>query len=79
MLKPINYKLIAHPLNWITIILMLVIAGAIGHTLLSYLGHEPSTQATKNAANPGGLVTDVGPDDGYGIQPQGSQDVAVTY
>lgn len=71
MLKPVNWKMISHPMNWVTILLMLIIAGAIGHTVLSYFGMEPSTQAQKNQAAPGGLsVTPTG----YGIPPQGTQD-----
>lgn len=42
----INWKMISHPMNWITFVLMVIIAGAIGHLFLSYLGIEPSTKAT---------------------------------
>lgn len=45
MIQPINWRMVSHPMNWITIFLMLVIAGAIGHFLLSYLGIEPNLKA----------------------------------
>jgi hypothetical protein len=46
MTSPVNWKLVGHPMNWITIFLMLVIAGSIGHLLLTYLGIEPNTKET---------------------------------
>lgn len=44
--KFINLRLLSHPINWLTIILMLVIAGIGGHLLLSLVGVEPSTGDT---------------------------------
>jgi hypothetical protein len=41
-MKPINWRIIAHPVNWITVLLMLVIAGIGGHFVLAFLGHDPS-------------------------------------
>jgi hypothetical protein len=38
----INVKMITHPMNWLTLFLMVVIAAAIGHTLLTYLGMQPA-------------------------------------
>lgn len=43
MIKPVNWRIISHPLNWVVIILMLVIAGTAGHLLLSLFGSEPDT------------------------------------
>lgn len=40
-IKPINWQLVSHPVNWFTIFFMLVIAGIGGHLLLTYLGIEP--------------------------------------
>ncbi len=40
----INWQLLKNPLNWLTVILMLVLAGIGGHLLLSWVGIEPSTQ-----------------------------------
>jgi hypothetical protein len=48
MTSPINWKMISHPMNWLTILLMVIIAGAIGHLLLSYIGIEPATQAKRS-------------------------------
>jgi hypothetical protein len=45
MESPINWKLVSHPINWIVILLMLVIAGTAGHFLLSLAGIEASTSS----------------------------------
>jgi hypothetical protein len=42
---PINWRMISHPMNWLTVGLMLVIAGSFLHLLLTYMGIEPATQA----------------------------------
>ena len=39
----INWQLAKHPMNWVTILLMLVIAGIAGHLALSYFGVESAT------------------------------------
>lgn len=41
----LNWSLLKHPLNWVIILLMLVLAGMGGHLLLSYAGIEPATGA----------------------------------
>ena len=46
--KPINWNLVSHPMNWVVILLMLVIAGAIGHYALSLAGIEPTLSGTSN-------------------------------
>jgi hypothetical protein len=55
----INWKMMSHPLNWVTFVLMVVIAGAIGHMLLTYFGFEPATAGTAKksawASQPAGL------------------------
>lgn len=56
----INTRLIMHPLNWLTILLMLVIAGIFGHLLLSALDQEPSgPSGVVNAAVPQGYAVNV--------------------
>jgi hypothetical protein len=45
---PINFKMASHPMNWITFLLMVFIAGSIGHLVLTYLGIEPSTKKTSS-------------------------------
>lgn len=42
----INWKLASHPMNWLTVLFMLIIVGIAGHLLLSYAGIEPATEAT---------------------------------
>ena len=39
----VNWGLLKHPLNWFTVVLMLLIAGFAGHLLLSAAGIEPSS------------------------------------
>lgn len=43
METPINWKLISHPLNWVVVLLMLIIAGTAGHLLLSFFGATPAS------------------------------------
>ena len=43
MNKFINLDLLSHPLNWLIIFLMLVIAAIAGHELLSLFGTEPAS------------------------------------
>lgn len=50
-MKLINVELIKHPLNWVIILVMLIIAGATGHLILSYLGIEPATDGEAKASN----------------------------
>lgn len=43
----LNFNLMKNPINWLTIILMLVIAGMFGHLLLTKAGIEPKTSDSK--------------------------------
>jgi hypothetical protein len=43
MNAPINFRMASHPINWVTFLLMVLIAGSIGHLTLTYLGIEPNT------------------------------------
>lgn len=54
-MKIINTDLIRSPWNWAIILLMLVIAGAFGHLVLSYFGVEPRTKDDGSVSN--GLVS----------------------
>lgn len=54
--KFINLKLASHPMNWLTVWLMLIIAGAIGHMLLSLLGVAPANAQSSYANVPAGQV-----------------------
>lgn len=49
MFEPVNWKMISHPINWVVILLMLIIAGAFGHYLLSLFGVEPATAESSYA------------------------------
>jgi hypothetical protein len=40
----INWKLISHPMNWLTVLVILIIAGTAGHLLASWMGLEPATK-----------------------------------
>lgn len=48
-MQVINWRMVSHPINWLVILLMLVIAAIFGHLLLSLLEQEP---ATKNSPVP---------------------------
>jgi hypothetical protein len=39
----LNFRLMSHPMNWLTVLLMVIIGAAFGHLILTYLGIEPST------------------------------------
>ena len=49
-MKILNLKLMSHPLNWATVLVILLIAGAYGHLILQYLGHSPSSTNGKASA-----------------------------
>lgn len=57
----INFELLKHPMNWLVVLFMLVIAGAIGHYALSLLGKEPATAKFTAVPASSGLIpaTDV--------------------
>lgn len=38
----LNWQLMKHPMNWVTILLMLVLAGIAGHLALTYFGFAPA-------------------------------------
>lgn len=42
-MEVINVKLLSHPMNWLTVFLMLVIAGIAGHEILSLVNIDPAT------------------------------------
>jgi hypothetical protein len=46
----INLKLLSHPINWVTVFLMLILAGVAGHLVLSWVGIEPATANGGNGA-----------------------------
>jgi hypothetical protein len=50
----LNTRLLFHPLNWVIILLMLVIAGIFGHLLLSVLDQEPTGASGQVNALPQG-------------------------
>jgi len=56
VIDPINWRMVSHPINWVTIVLMLVIAGAIGHYALSLAGFEPTTKDGQTATPSTGLI-----------------------
>lgn len=39
----VNVGLLKHPLNWLTVIMMLILAAAAGGLMLSLFGVEPTT------------------------------------
>lgn len=49
----INAELISHPINWVTLFLMVFIAGIALHFLLTHITLTGATNAANLAANPG--------------------------
>jgi len=47
-MQVVNWRMIQHPVNWIIILFMLIIASIAGHLLLSLFGHEPDNNTTNN-------------------------------
>lgn len=43
MENPVNWKLISHPMNWIVVLLMLVIAGTFGVLVFDLIGMKAAT------------------------------------
>lgn len=43
MENPVNWKLISHPMNWIVVLLMLVIAGTFGLLVFDLIGMKAAT------------------------------------
>lgn len=54
----INWQLVKHPMNWVTIVLMLVIAGIAGHLALSYFGVQ---SASDESMSKGGAPDQINP------------------
>ncbi len=54
MIKPVNWSMASHPINYIVILLMLVIAGAAGHMILSLFSAEPKTLTSTYSNLPAG-------------------------
>lgn len=50
MENPLNWKLISHPMNWVVILLMLVIAGTAGVLLADLIGMSVATPINTNLA-----------------------------
>jgi hypothetical protein len=50
-----NWELLKHPVNWIIVLLMLVIAGAAGHLALTYFGAQAS--GPSGSSRTGNLTT----------------------
>jgi hypothetical protein len=41
-MQVLNFDLLKHPMNWLIILLMLVIAGIAGHLFMTLVGAEPT-------------------------------------
>lgn len=71
-MKVINWRLVSHPLNWATVILMVLIAGLFGHYILEYLGISPATAKNRSAWTDQPAGQNPGQDAAGAIDPQGS-------
>ena len=38
----INWRLVGHPLNWVTVFLMVFVGGLLAHLVLTYFGQQPA-------------------------------------
>jgi hypothetical protein len=47
-MEVINWRIAKHPLNWITVFLMVFIGGIAIHFVLAHLGVQPAAQAPEN-------------------------------
>jgi len=70
-MQVINTRLISHPMNWVIVLLMLIIAGAAGSLILAYFDIHPMSANTYANVSPG---QEPGQPFTGGIQPQGSLD-----
>lgn len=43
----VNFALLKNPINWLTVILMILIASIAGHLALTYFGIEPATSESQ--------------------------------
>lgn len=41
--SPINFAIVRHPMNWVTLFLMVFIAGIAVHLILTHLGVDQTT------------------------------------
>ena len=41
-MQVVNTSLLKHPLNWVIVLFMLILAAMAGHLILSYAGLEPA-------------------------------------
>jgi hypothetical protein len=71
-MKVINWRLVSHPLNWATVVLMVMIAGAFGHLLLEYLGIRPANEGKKSAWTEQPAGQNPGQEAAGAIDPSGS-------
>ena len=72
----INLKMVSHPINWLTILLMVLIAGAAGHLGLSLLGIEPETPNKKSSYDDMPAGQSPGQVAAGAIDPQGSSQMS---
>ena len=71
---PVNFKMVSHPINWVTFMLMVLIAGAFGHFVLSYFGIEPATRHSTSSYDDMPAGQSPGQVASGAIDPQGSVD-----
>lgn len=71
-MKLVNWKLIAHPMNWAVVVMMLLIAGAGAHLIAQLFGHTPDTADRKSAWTEQPAGQSPGQEAAGAIDPQGS-------
>lgn len=73
----INWRMISHPMNWITFMLMVLIAGSFGHYALSLAGIEPNTPRKRSSYDDMPAGQSPGQAASGAIDPQGSYEEAM--
>lgn len=46
-MQVINWRIVSHPLNWLTVFLMVFIAGIAVHLILTSFGQVPAAQQSQ--------------------------------
>lgn len=49
-MEVINWRLVGHPLNWITVFLMVFVAGLLVHLVLTYFGKVPAASQSGSSS-----------------------------
>ena len=63
----LNTRILSHPINWLIVFLMLVIAGMFGHLLMTLFNQAPATASNPQGSAPIGYSTQTPHDPSAGM------------